>query len=126
MRAFCANVSASGSTLVGFWADDMLANGFAALLPNAGDAKGLAWASEGDLTPNSVSPRFTAGLSLCLLSDAPVVDCLTGGADVGFEPSVLIALNPRTLPSFLLHAFLLHVQTYSLLSCPGKRSTRSA
>ena len=68
---------------MGFWADDVvLANGFAAALLDPDAAKGLACAGEGDLTPNSVSPRFTvAGFAFSLPDEAspPVVGCCLAG-----------------------------------------------
>jgi len=135
MRAFCAKVSASNSADAGFCAglaarDEALAKGFAAAEPSEGAANGFAWTLEGDLTPNSVSPRLTAGFALPLLLVAPVVACLFGeevaaAAAATCVLSTLVALNPCTLPSFLLQAFRLHAQRYSLLSWPGKRSSKS-
>lgn len=85
-----------------------------------GAGNGFAEAVAGAFAPNSVSPILKAGC----WEAVPFVFAL---ADAGW-PATFVCRTARRalmLPSFLLHGFRLHPSTYSLLSCPGKRSGKS-
>ena len=78
------------------------------------------------LTPNNDSPSMGCGAAAGSLS-LGVSFCFDWCA-FSFSAGTFearIALKPLTLPSFLLHAFLLQAQRYSRRSWPGKRSGRS-
>lgn len=83
---------------------------------------GFAFVLELGLAPNNASPILTAGFEAATSGFAVLFSLFSFGVATSV---ILVPRNTLTLPSLRLHVLRRHVNTYNLLSCPGKCSGRS-